>query len=420
MAYRTLILWFLRLGPMALGVISALIFVGAYFLQVESNTRQAADRRAIEAGPPAAVEVQAFDRALDVSPVREAMIEAQLLWDYSYNLSYEKDWTTDYVVMFPIVAPTESDPNAVRGFAMLTAKDSRFSTFTPAQVKEMVLDDGKLGPVMSLNGEIRGLGQWRGLVEESMVDMGLAMPEDAVVIWPYMDGRAAALGAPADGTFTIFGILSKVAGVIGLLALAKLAFHRTEDGHVLAHGTEDHEDADQSAAAAPMGYGLVQTAPFEASHAEPVVYDSDPIIASPRRFSLRKALIGIVGGAFVLLAGSVIYGMAVTGTPTVAQAPVQAVTPDVVNQAALPPQAQIVDGTPEDIVSKGLAFADAASEWFAGLIDAAATGDMTAAATLLAVVLAAFFGIIGIKKLFGLTGRMRLGDGDFLEDLGLG
>ena len=409
MVYRILFDRFLRLGPIALGIVSLLIFIGAYFLQVEINKSETAKLRAMDAGAPAAVQVQSFDPDRDVSPVREAVIEAQLLWNYSYDLWYAKEWSTDYVVMFPIVAATQTDPNTVLGFAMLKAEDGNFSTFTPEQVEERLIDDGLLGPVMTLNGEVRGLGQWEELVEDSMVDMGLTMPQDAIVIWPFMEGREVALGGLKEGTMTMFGMLSKVAGAIGLLAIGKLAFRRKDDDVQIEDPAEIHDPQPDQAMQADV-------------RARAPRFDDDPVVVPARRFSLRRAAIGVVGGAFVLLAASVGYSMLVTDTapaaavetPDVAAAPVEVA--DVLSASA----AQTADGTPEDLLSKAMAWVDAGSEWFAGLIDAAAAGDMTAMGTLLAVVLAAFFGIIGIKKLFGLTGRFKLGDSDLLEDLDFG
>ncbi|WP_375281529.1 hypothetical protein [Pseudooctadecabacter sp.] len=412
MAYRILFDRFLRLGPVALGIVSLLIFVGAYFLQVEMNKRQVEKLRALDAGAPAAVQVQSFDPARDVTLVREAVIEAQLLWNYSYDLWYEKEWSTDYVVMFPIVAANQTDPNRVLGFAMLKAEDGNFSTFTPEQVDDLLIDEGMLGPVMTLNGEVRGLGQWEGLVEESMFDMGLKMPEDAIVIWPFMEGREVALGGPKEGTMTIFGLLSKVAGAIGLLAIAKLAFRRKDDDEQVEDFDEGHDP--QPDYAMQTDVGGYASGP-----------EDDPVIVPARRFSLRKAAIGVVGGAFVLLAASVGYSMLATDaapTTTVEASDVVAApaAPVEVTDVVSTPSAQTADGTLQDLLTKAMAWVDAGSEWFAGLIDAAAAGDMTATVTLLTVVLGAFFGIIGLKKLFGLTGRFKLGNGDLLEDLDFG
>ena len=83
--------------------------------------------------------------------------------------------------------------------------------------------------MINYNGELGGMGQWDELTEESFADEGLILPENAVIVWPYMNGRAAALAPTAAGGLTIVGLLSKIAGAIGLLALAKLLYTNKPD-----------------------------------------------------------------------------------------------------------------------------------------------------------------------------------------------
>jgi hypothetical protein len=136
-----------------------------------------------------------------------------------------------------------------------------------------------------------------------------------------MEGRDVALAPAAAGELTIFGLLSKIAGAIGLLALAKLVFTNKPD-----EGLQDPEIVDVPPIPVEMPVtkamplwkkrsGFLdhnatelsqdfEPAPIEPTDIEPDVLDpthDNSALREPRRwFGVRKVLIGLVGGMFVL------------------------------------------------------------------------------------------------------------------------
>lgn len=227
-----LISGFFRLGPLGLGMIAAMIMGAGYYLQVLENQRMARDAQALAAGMPEVVDVRDARGAAALSAVDEVNAQTQLAWDYSYDLWYEENLGADFTVMFPILAPDASSMNDVIGVAMFQAEDESFETLGPEMVKAWFVGEADYGPVMNLNGELDGMGKWQGLVEDSFYDLGLTMPADPIVIWPYIDGRDVALAPREAGAWTIFGVLSKVAGAIGLFALGKLVIGRKPEDEI--------------------------------------------------------------------------------------------------------------------------------------------------------------------------------------------
>jgi len=180
------------------------------------------------------------------------------------------------------------------------------------------------------------MGAWDDLTEEAFFDQGLVMPSNPVVVWPYMEGREVALAPPQHGDLTVFGLLSAVAGAIGLLALVKFVLRKkskTKDvapptysqGYSApAARTVDNPAAQpaQSASTMPLwkqrsGWTEVEIVDGEESEvkpaetvplqrAEPLQNTARPMIATPsiqapsRKFGVRAILISLVGGLFAL------------------------------------------------------------------------------------------------------------------------
>jgi len=191
--------------------------------------------------------------------------------------------------------------------------------------------------MINYNGELGGMGQWDELTEESFADEGLILPENAVIVWPYMNGRAAALAPTAAGGLTIVGLLSKIAGAIGLLALAKLVFTNKPDEvpeeAVIVGGPPIPVEMPVTKAI-PLwkkkrsGF-LDDTvtepsqdfvpAPFEPADLQSNVLDltseNSALRAPLNGFGVRKVLIGLVGGLFVLGLVSLVSDLIAKSTP---------------------------------------------------------------------------------------------------------
>ena len=220
MGWINLLFRFLMLGPVGLGIVAAGFFAGGYALQLQQNKARAADRAAFVAGRPEAVDIEAFDSATDVNAAREAHLRAQVMMTGGYELTIEKNVGEDRAFMIPLMAANGGDDRVI-GVALWTSPDFDFTYITDARLAAKADSMGDYGFVTRLNGRIGGLGSWDDIVTDSFNEMGLAMPDNPVVIYPYLNGREAALVAAAD-TITIFGIFSKIGGAIALLGLLKL------------------------------------------------------------------------------------------------------------------------------------------------------------------------------------------------------
>ncbi len=346
MGYANLIYRFLRLGPLGLGLIAVAILVGGYFLQVEMNKSAAKDAVALAEGPPDTVDIADFDKSRDMSDIREVMVQAQPVLDFAYRLTIERKGTDDHVFMVPLVAADGHSETDILGIAYFTSPNEDFDNITPDLLMRGMSGFGTVGPVITYNGKLRSMGSWDDLTEEAFFDEGLVMPSNPIVVWPFMEAREVALAPPAAGDLTVFGLLSKLAGAIGLLALGKLVFRK--DAPVQPEPTMmeparvqmptlqadlHHDVAAQPASNVPLwkqrsGLGDDGAADndaqfaqsFEPTYApEPAPVQptfEEPVLETPRRkFGVRKVLIGLIGGLFAIGLVSTIGDLIASSSP---------------------------------------------------------------------------------------------------------
>lgn len=385
--HRFVLGYFLCLGPIALGVIASAILVLGYFLQVNANERAAFNALALQNGPPAVV--QLAEGIEPTNGAREVVVQAELLWDHSYDLWFEDDFGIDYVVMFPLVAAGSTNTDDVLGVAMFKTENDQFALPSSQILDEWYVRDGKFGPVMNLNGRLGSLGQWDDLTAESFVDEGLTLPDDPVVVWPYIEGRAVALAPPSADRITIFGLLSKVAGVIGLFAIAKLVFQKKpkdemqfdpEVGQAFEDETIAYDPEPKTVGVRPAAAQFVQ---------------DSPVVPQKSSLGLRKILIGLVGTAFVVLLVATVWGMVAAPTTSNDQASLPSVQETVATFAA---DAVVPDADPDrhwtDIDVTPIA------EWFVAKFFLAVSGDTDAQLLLGGMIGGLFFGLVGLRWFF--------------------
>lgn len=247
------LLRFVMLGPLALGLIAAAFFGIGYYLQIEQNEKFARNARLLAAGMPGVVDVQSYDRDMHRTEAGEVHLRAQILPEHGYELVIEESIGEARAVMIPFVS-TDSTTREVLGVMLWTGPGFDFTDVSDGRIFAKLEGRGDFGSIVRINGRGSSLGKWEGIVADALRDEGLSLPENPVVVFPYLGGRHANLPTSSDATMSLFGIFSKIGGAIGLLALFKLVFRPRDD-----KPEDDPLDAIQGTAPAPAPF--YETAP---------------------------------------------------------------------------------------------------------------------------------------------------------------
>lgn len=416
------LIWIIRRGPIGLGVLAVVLLGLGYYLQIGQNERNAQKLAAIEAGPPAVVDITKFDADRDVTDVKEVVVRAQAVMEDAYRLTLEKDGTDDFAFMVPLVSPTAASDRVLFGIALFTSSQFTEDDLTPELMTTGIVGFGDYGPIVEYNGRVSSLGQWDELVTESLQIEGLTLGANAVMVRPYLEGREAAL-TPSETT--IFGLLSKVAGVLGLLALGKLVFSSKPDE---ATPTEiDMTEVETAQAPVPQASGvplwkqrsgLVDASDYvdEPATFEPASFEApadttahsatvqQPAIDTPKGggFGIRKVLIGVVAALFVLGLVSTVWDLIAKSSPAQETVAVMSST-DIA--AATAADLVVPDADPNrhwtDIDVTPIV------EWVVAKALLAATGDTDAMMSLGMIIGAVIFTFIMIRYFFIMRRALR-------------
>lgn len=294
--YQILIVMFFRLPFWALGIIAAFVMGAGYYLQVLDNDREARLAAALAEGPPTAVAITKFDESQHMNAAREVQVQAQPVLDYAYRLTVEGRGLDSHAFMIPLVSPTSVSGTEVVGIAYFRSPNEDFDNITTDLLLRGATGFGTVGPVITYNGKLTDMGKFDELTREAFADEGLQMPANPIVVWPYAKGRAVALAPREAGDLTIFGVVSKVAGAIGLFALAKLAFRRRDDDE-----TELLEEAQLAAQQMQSGQAMYRAPADEIDYTvngagvaqEAYMVEDAFADATPRRSGLRRVFSGV-------------------------------------------------------------------------------------------------------------------------------
>lgn len=211
---------FVMSGPLALFAGAAAVLALGYFLQIAENDRELRKAAALAAGPPAVVDIEDYDRASHRTDMGEVNLRAQLDFSMDYQLTLEGSTSTDRALMVPLLEVETGEPV---GIALFTTRNFQFEDMEPMALLAKSQGFGEVGPILNLNGETGTLGKWDDIVADSFREQGRAFASDFLIVYPYVNGRAAEF-APKTGT--VFGLFSKIAGAIALLAILKMVFRK--------------------------------------------------------------------------------------------------------------------------------------------------------------------------------------------------
>lgn len=171
-----------------IGGLIALVAIAIFFSDRSAET----EKRAVLAGkPPAAVQIDKFDRARDVALGGEVMIEGQIDTAKMIDVTETKDGSVVkrwfVAPLYPVAAKTPA--------GLATGAIVQEGNITDPQLKSFIVSEGPFGPVMRLNGKLTEGGNAISEAAKSGVIVG----PTPVYVDPFEDGRAAAFAPSNDG-----------------------------------------------------------------------------------------------------------------------------------------------------------------------------------------------------------------------------
>ena len=414
--------WFLTRGPLTIGAVAIAILGLGFYLQVGQNERNVERAAAIAAGPPPVFDIASYDADRDMTDQREVVVRAQASMSNRYRLTYSEDWGDDYAYMVPLLSTNATNEKIIFGVALYTSSDFTFDDITPDLMLNGAVGFGEIGPIMEINGRVQSLGKWQDMTDEAFAEKGMTLAANAVIMRPYLNGRASALAPQGRGIFEAF---SYVAAALALLALAKLVLSGNKPATPKLRDPAAHEPAEVAmsapvaapqASAVPLWKqrsGLVEEAEFVDAPAtfEPAQFAntfteksaSQPALIAPRRsgFGVRKILIGIVGTLFVIgLVATISDLIAKSGSNDVAE--IHSIEERLAEGAA---DVIVPDADPNrhwtDIDVSPIA------EWFVAKFFLAIAGDSDAQITLGMIVGGLFVGMFMLRFFFMMRRTMQ-------------
>ncbi len=206
-------MWFLRLPALVYLVLAPLGLALAAYLYIDDRQSEA-DKAAARAGkPPALVQIEKFDPARNIGAAQEVHVAGQVDFAQAVELTRSKRGVErERWVMAPIYATTAEKPEGAAIGLMIQR-----GAMTDTQIEAMVVQMGKFGPILRLNGfAVDRMSESKAIDELSG---RVTLSPNALLVDPFEAGREAGLAPSTTGRD-----VALVALVISLLVGAFGAF----------------------------------------------------------------------------------------------------------------------------------------------------------------------------------------------------
>ncbi|MEN3749978.1 hypothetical protein TPR58_22590 [Sphingomonas sp. HF-S3] len=214
-------LWLFRLPPVVYLGVAPLGVIGAGYLFITDQQSESAKAAALAGKAPAAVTIEAFDPAKNVGAANEVTVLAQIDVSRVVDLSEtKKGRERDHWVIAPLYPTNATDAGGQASGMMIQRGNA-----TVEQLAKMAVGEGKIGPIVSLNGLSVDPSSESKAIDE--VKDQITVKPGGVYIDPFEDGRAAGLAPSSDGKFAALAIL-----IVSLLvgAFGAFGFQRARRG----------------------------------------------------------------------------------------------------------------------------------------------------------------------------------------------
>lgn len=199
----------LRMHPFAYFLLAPLIFAFGVYMLVTEQQKEAAKAAALAGKAPAAVVIEQFDRTRNVGPANEVHIVGQVDLSRMMELTETKRGVErgrwNVAPIYAVGAKDNTGP-------VLGVFDQHGS-ISDAQLSSMIIRNGAFAPIMKINGQITTEFKDIRAVEKALKDPKLA--DNALIVDPFEDGRAAGLAASGEGQTIALVIMGLAVAVLG-------------------------------------------------------------------------------------------------------------------------------------------------------------------------------------------------------------
>ena len=213
-------MWVFRLPHWVYLGLAPLIAVLGTFLYFDISGDDAARAQALKQQAPAAVLIENFDPAKNVSEADEVTIVAQLDLASMSEVVRKKRSSERGRTTFGLLYSTTAEAPNGKAPGMVVIEGS----VTDEELAKLMVGAGKFGPILKFNGTI-GADSGKGSETDMATEKTQGLADNAVYITPFMKGRAVDL-APRGNAGGTLGFLLMVAGALAAFGWLRLSQKR--------------------------------------------------------------------------------------------------------------------------------------------------------------------------------------------------